>query len=88
MEGYFELEWNGDSILWRNFFRHYVMCLGDFYLQASFIKGNCKMSANFIDVDIYDKSLLTSLYTDLLNRTINKLFKNTKIRQVFNIFTS
>ena len=88
MEGHFELEWYGDSILWRNFFRHYVMCLGDFYLQASFIKGNCKMSADFIDVDIYDKSLLTSLYSDLLNRTINKLFKNTKIRQVFDIFTT
>ena len=88
MEGHFELEWYGDSILWRNFFRHYVMCLGDFYLQASFIKGNCKMSADFIDIDIYDKSLLTSLYTDLLNRTINKLFKNTKIRQVFDIFTT
>ena len=88
MEGHFELEWHGDSILWRNFLKHYVMCLGDFYLQASFIKGNCKMSADFIDVDIYDKSLLTSLYTDLLNRTINKLFKNSKIRQVFNVFNS
>lgn len=88
MEGYFELEWYGDSILWSNFFKHYVMCLGDFYLQACFIKGNCKMSADFIDIDIYDKSLLTSLYNDLLNRTINRLFKNTKIRQVFDVFNS
>lgn len=88
MEGHFELEWHGDSILWRNFFKHYVMCLGDFYLQASFTKGNSKMSANFIDIDIYEKSLLSSLYRDLLNTTMNRLLKNSKIRQVYEVFNS
>ncbi|SEI04425.1 hypothetical protein SAMN02799636_05129 [Methylobacterium sp. 275MFSha3.1] len=33
MEGFRDIFWKGDSIVWRNFFRHYLICLDNAYTQ-------------------------------------------------------
>lgn len=34
MEGFRDIVWSGDVILWTNLFRHYVFCLVDFAVNA------------------------------------------------------
>ena len=35
MEGLRDLVWNGDKIVWTNFFKHYVFCLNRSYLMLN-----------------------------------------------------
>ncbi|MCJ2116861.1 hypothetical protein MKK65_09815 [Methylobacterium sp. J-001] len=35
MEGFRDVFWRGDTIVWRNFFRHYLICLDNAYTQLA-----------------------------------------------------
>jgi hypothetical protein len=37
MEGYRDIFWHGDAVLWRNFFRHYVFCLTEVAVELFLI---------------------------------------------------
>ncbi len=44
MEGYKDLIWNGDEIAWRNWLRHYLLCLVQTFSAAAFLGQDCQPS--------------------------------------------
>lgn len=61
VEGYLDLTWQGDAIVWTNFFRHYLLCLERFYLLL-------RLGKPLTDEDIYvfltDSKFPTPLYKE------------------------
>lgn len=85
MEGFLNVFWDGDSILWHNLFKHYILCLADLYLQASFSKGNCKITSDFLDIDINDSILYSDLYRSLYNNVYNTILEMDIVKKVLSI---
>ena len=44
MEGLRDLVWNGDKIVWTNFFKHYVFCLNRSYLMLNITSSASTLS--------------------------------------------
>ena len=42
MEGFRDIVWSGDKIVWTNFFKHYVYCLHATYLRLRITGGFCQ----------------------------------------------
>lgn len=85
MEGFLNVYWDGDSILWHNLFKHYILCLADLYLQASFSKGNCKITSNFLDIDINDSILYSDFYKSLYNNVYNTILEMDVVKKILSI---
>lgn len=48
VEGFRDIVWSGDEIVWSNLFKHYVYCLFLAYLQVGFIGDQCAFEAEDI----------------------------------------
>lgn len=85
MEGFLNVFWEGDNILWYNLLKHYILCLADLYLQASFSKGNYKITSDFLDIDINDSVLFTDFYKSLYDNVYNTILEMDIIKKVLSI---
>ena len=85
MEGFLNVFWDGDSILWHNLFKHYILCLADLYLQASFSKGNYKITSDYLDIDINDSILYSDFYRSLYNNVYNTILEMDIVKKVLSI---
>lgn len=92
MEGHKIIVFNGDKIVWKNLFRHYIMCL----FEISIINDICRNRANNNDWNISDihyksigsfnnnvylqylLSLLYDEFFDIFNDEINKISNERK----------
>lgn len=52
MEGYRQFFWNGDEVLWRNLFKHYLLCLYNSRLLMNFVNDEYIFSEK--DINTYD----------------------------------
>lgn len=88
MEGYRNLFWDGDVIIWTNFFRHYVMCLEgvfrDFLLNAE----DKEIKDNDILVFRSIKSLPTQSYKDLINGITSEFISNASVAELISQITT
>ena len=50
MEGFREIFWRGDKIVWENFFKHYVFCLYTTHLDSLVAGHSIKLNANHIPI--------------------------------------
>ena len=50
MEGLRDIAWNGDEIVWTNFFKHYVFCLNRSYFLLNIIRIPGKLDVNSIPI--------------------------------------
>lgn len=50
MEGFRDIVWSGDEIVWTNFFKHYVYCLHQSYLKFRIAGDSIKLDVNSIPI--------------------------------------
>ncbi|MCG8338674.1 MAG: DUF2971 domain-containing protein, partial [Proteobacteria bacterium] len=70
MEGFREYFWRGDEIIWKNFFRHYLLCLE--HVSSLFVIGGeehfvlCENDINvFKSINDFPTDMYRQLYLDL-----------------------
>ena len=77
MEGFRDIVWRGDSIVWSNFFKHFVFCLYRTYLVANAIGDTCRLILDDIPVfERWDKSVTEEegeLFSEIWSRAVNDL---------------
>jgi hypothetical protein len=69
MEGYKDVFWSGDQIVWRNLLRHYVLCL----LQT--IYSCLILGPEFERVDL--KNIVFSAYDNLPDAPVRTIYRET-----------
>ena len=50
MEGFRDIVWDGDKIVWTNFFKHYIYCLYVSYLQYTIVRDSVELDINSIPI--------------------------------------
>ena len=50
MEGLRDIVWNGDKIIWTNFFKHYIFCLNRCYLPLNITPNPGKLDVGDIPI--------------------------------------
>ena len=79
MEGYMDIVWQGDNVVWKNLIKHYVICL-EHVINLSFLlsKEDILKSSN---IPIFKKysDLPTKEYKSLIDEVCSKFFSNRKI---------
>lgn len=75
MEGFRDLVWSGDKIVWTNFFRHYVYCLHRTFLRFRLSGGDKQLDADSIPIfgpwDEFVTSQDKDLFDDIWPRFLN-----------------
>ena len=90
MEGFRDIVWIGDKIVWTNFFKHYVYCLHQTYFLFRIAGGSRKLDAGYISIfgrwdempTTQAKTLFDDVWVNSLNvpkiREIIEALANTK----------
>ena len=75
MEGLQDIVWNGDEIVWTNFFKHYIFCLNRSCLVLRLIDSYQKFDVNSIPIlERWDQMrfpIEKSLFDDIWDRFYN-----------------
>lgn len=66
--------WKGDEIVWKNFFKHYLLCLESVVMLARLLGENEKISKKDIPIYISFNDLPTDIYKERIKRIYNKFF--------------
>ncbi|WP_456025042.1 DUF2971 domain-containing protein [Pseudomonas capeferrum] len=82
LEGYLDVYWSGDEVVWRNLFKHYLLCLTnyalDFALCGDLIPANKKItiSSTLIPPTREGEDLFNSISEDFFsNRLVSEYIK-------------
>ncbi|TGK34398.1 DUF2971 domain-containing protein [Leptospira kmetyi] len=75
MEGYKKFYWKGDRIVWKNFFKHYIICLEQAFISGMIKDKNENLTIDDIQVFIGFKNLPTNEYRSLINDILYSFFK-------------
>ena len=73
LESYIKYYWQGDKIIWDNFFRHYILCLDTTIVLYQFAPDKMEDTKNDIPVH-----LMLSEQTDVYKEIIQRIFLNFK----------
>ncbi len=77
MEGFRNIVWRGDSIVWTNLFKHYVYCLHQIFFYLKLSEHNSTWDANDIPIlDCYDNPptpQMGELFNDIWAKTRDEL---------------
>ncbi|WP_444893460.1 hypothetical protein ACJJIE_02685 [Microbulbifer sp. TRSA001] len=76
MEGFQDIYWSGDSIIWKNFFRHYLLCLDRACSLRLISNGKPPSSRESIPVFIGKEDLLTPQYKKLFEEISSAFFRD------------
>ena len=86
MEGYKDVFWQGDPILWRNLLRHYVLCLLRGYMECLLMTED-----DFTEPTIWgaltETELPTDAYRSLYREAVEMFFSEERVRQWFEILS-
>ena len=77
MEGFHHFFWEGDNIVWTNFFRHYVFSLHSFLLLLKLGGPLLKLTENIIPYDSCISDLPTQDLIDTVNDICSNVFEGT-----------
>ena len=79
MEGYKDIFWYGDEVVWENFMKHYMLCLE----QACFlfVIGGASLDGNNISVFMTEERFPTSQYKELFKEICDTFFNNGSISE-------
>ena len=72
MEGFYDLYWKGDVVLWENFFKHYLICF-ECCVNLSLIKSD---EENMTEEDVVVFKSYSSLPTQQYKDRIDKIFSD------------
>ena len=75
MEGLRDIVWNGDKIIWTNFFKHYIFCLNRCYLPLNITPNSGKLDVGDIPIsgrwDQITTPIEKILFDDIWDRFCN-----------------
>lgn len=87
MEGFRDFYWSGDIIVWRNLFKHYILCLEQMCALAYLSKDDKIFSVEDIPIFTYEENLPTEEYKQLLYDICEKFFQNEGINEYIEIIS-
>ncbi len=76
IEGYREICWKGDSILWKNLIKHYLLCLENVIVLTMLSEDQVKFSQQDIPVFMSTEKLPTELYKNMFQEICNEVLNN------------
>lgn len=76
MEGYREIYWKGDEIVWRNLFRHYLICLERTCSLALLCDDNNGLASKDIPIHISMNDFPTQKSKTICQDIVDKFFEN------------
>lgn len=75
MEGFSDIYWSGDKIVWKNLFRNYVMCLEHIFgLYCICGEEHCVISEQDIIPHLSTDDYPTQIYKDKVDQILNDFF--------------
>lgn len=75
MEGFRDIVWCGDNIVWENLFRHFIYCLHEIYVSFKISDHTDKMDSESIPIYGPPDEPPTEEYADLLNEIYRNTFE-------------
>ncbi len=79
MEGFRDIYWSGDFIVWKNLFRHYLLCLERLCSLFLLSGEDYPISKNDMPVFHGEEDFPTPMYKDLFYKISNKFFENSNL---------
>lgn len=82
MEGFRDLFWSGDDIIWENLFRHYLLCFEDAFQQ--FIANGETIEISDSDITVYKSfnDLSPQIYKDFISEIYVEFFSNLDVSRL------
>lgn len=87
MEGDIDVYWDGDEVLWKNFFKHYVLCLGSLYFQGAITNKADTLTKDDINIFVTNNDLTSDLYKNLFKSVYKRVMKNRSIIKVIDVLS-
>ena len=75
MEGFRDIVWQGDRIVWTNLFRHYICCLHATYVLIKIAGDIAKIGPQYIPIRGMDQQLTPKAVTYLRTYAVGYLIK-------------
>ena len=75
MEGFRDIVWRGDKIVWTNFFKHYIFCMHESYLLLRKTRDSKKLSVDDIPISSRWDKIPTSEKQKLFDDIWHRFFK-------------
>lgn len=87
MEGFRDIYWKGDDIVWKNFIKHYLMCLNDIMMLYFLTKDEDLITPSDIPIFKTEKEFPSEQYKELFDQIKNKVLNNANILFLVNALT-
>ena len=84
MEGFRDIFWMGDHIVWKNLFRHYIYCLHTTCVISRFIGNTAELRPQHIPIMSDVPQDWTQKGVDLFNDICDRVFQRTKLIEFAN----
>lgn len=84
MEGMRRYFWQGDKIVWENFFKHYLLCLEHVILLARLLPNEKIIEKKDIPIFKSEKDLPTEIYKERIKKINQQFFSNQFVHSYFN----
>lgn len=88
LERNIQFYWEGDEILWRNLFKHYVLCLENTVSYSRLIDENEKIPEKVISPFIYEENLPTEEYKKHIQEIFDDFFSKKVIKSILRFILS
>ena len=88
MEGYRDFIWQGDTIIWKSFIKHYLLCLERMCSILALSGEKYEMSADQIPVFIVEDDFPTPQYKELFNKITDCFFQHTELNDLVTLLAS
>ena len=83
IEGFRDIVWNGDKIVWTNLFKHYALCLHRVFFILRTIGDSKELNVGSFPIILYSQDeLLTPQEEDLFNSIWQKFLNVSKIEEI------
>lgn len=86
IEGFKDMFWNGDEVIWGNFFKHYLLCLEHVFNLFMIHGEDCKIDDSTIPVLKTAKDLPTKIYSDLYKEICELFLSNETVKILLKSF--
>jgi hypothetical protein len=84
MEGFRDIFWQGDAIVWRNMLKHYVICVDHIFVMTLISNDTIKLTLKDIALFNYLPTNLPQAKIDLWRKIRDEFFKNVFVNELPN----
>lgn len=88
MEGYRNIYWHGDSIIWKNFLKHFLLCLERFCSSISIVGETDPIAQYPIPVFESEEDLPTPQYKAIFKEICSNFFENESVQTFVQMLSS